>query len=452
MHRFALFTLFLSVISSLTVLAQGPVTLNLERSIALALDKNLAVIQSRNSVDASQSSSQAAYGSLLPSLSAYAGFNRNQSWQTVGDVQWFNGVPLQAGTAFRGTNQFSTGISSSITLFNGFANTSRVAQAAANENAAQDNFDRTIQTTLYGTYTQFLNIYKAGELVKVNDDNLKRDQRQLERIVESNKVGAVALADVYRQQVAVGNDELTVIQSQSTFEKAKADFVAYLGVDVNAEYVYDFTGIPSTIDTLEFPKVNQQYENTAKLIEQALASRPDFKAVNESYNGADASVTAARGAVYPSVSASGSYGFNNSALNISDLPNNKSLSLGVNVSLPIFSGFSTQNQIQQAEIGRKNANEALLQAHRQIVVDIRKALLDLEAAEKYTFVTLTSVQSAQMDLQIAQEKYSLASGTLLDLLTANAGYTNALTNKVSAVVNYILMKKQMEYALGIISK
>jgi len=450
MHRFAFFTLFTLFLCSLSALAQQPVTLTLERSIDLALDKNLTVIQSRNSVDASQSSSQAAYGSLLPSLSASGSFSRQQSWHP-GQTIWYNGIPITStGGEFQAINSYSTGISSNIMLFNGFANTSNVTRASANMNAAQYNLDRTNQTAVYNTYGQFLNIYRYGELVKVNDDNLKRDQRQLERIVESNKVGAVALADVYRQQVQVGNDELSLIQAQSTYEKAKADFVAYLGVDVNAEYVYDFSGIPSMIDTLEFQKVNQRFENTARLIEQAIDTRPDFKAANESYRSSDASVSAARGAVYPSVSAFGSYGYN--ANELSSLSSNRNLSLGMSINLPIFSGFSTQNQIQQAEIGRKNANEALSQAQRQIVVDIRKALLDLEAAEKQLAVTISSVQSAQMDLQIAQEKYNLASGTLLDLLVANAGYTNALSNKVSGVVNYMIMKKQMEYAIGIISK
>ena len=71
---------------------------------------------------------------------------------------------------------------------------------------------------------------------KLLRDNLKRSRRQLERITESNKVGAVALADVYRQQVQVGNDELAVISAQSTYESSKADLIAYLGVEFNESY------------------------------------------------------------------------------------------------------------------------------------------------------------------------------------------------------------------------
>jgi outer membrane protein len=121
------------------------------------------------------------------------------------------------------------------------------------------------------------------------------------------------------------------------------------------------------------------------------------------------------------------------------------------VSVPLFSGFSTQNQVEQAQVSRRNADENLRQAKRQLAVDIRKALLDLESSEKQVMVTQTSVQSAEMDRKIAEEKYNLGAGTLLDLLIANANYTNALSNKVNAVIGYLLSKKQVEFSLGTIS-
>ncbi|MBU2471322.1 MAG: TolC family protein, partial [Bacteroidetes bacterium] len=83
--------------------------------------------------------------------------------------------------------------------------------------------------------------------------------------------------------------------------------------------------------------------------------------------------------------------------------------------------------------------------------DIQKARLDLEAVEKQVKVTQASVFSAEMDRKIAEEKYNLGAGTLLDLLIANANYTNAQSNKVNAVIGYLLAKKQMEFVLGTIS-
>lgn len=436
------------------VQAQPARNLTLNNAVEIALENNVTVIQARNSLQGSQSSQQVAVGNLLPTLEASGSYFNQRSWTPTsgGGTTLIGGipVPVAASGGYSLRESYSTGLDSRVILFNGFANTSNVARAQANANASEYSLTRTEQTTIYQTHQSYLNIVRTYQLMKVNEDNLKRSQRQLERITESNKVGAVALADVYRQQVQVGTDELNLIQAQSNHEKAKQDLLAYLGVDFTTEFTFDFQGIPNDIDTSEFATVNSRYANYASLVSTALQSRPDYMSSLQSVSGADAGVTIARAGHFPTVSASASYVFNNATL--STLADNKNLSVNLNVSLPIFSGFATQNLIEQATILRSNAEQQLNQSRRDITVDVRKALLDLEAAEKQVMVTKSSMISAEMDRKIAEEKYSLGAGTLLDLLVANANYTNVLSNKVNAVTNYLLAKKNTEFALGTISK
>ena len=420
----------------LSVHARQQVTLTLEKAVDLSLEKNISVIQARNTVEGQQSSVQAAYGGLLPSVDASGGYSHSTEWI----------APL-SGT---GSEGYSAGLSGQVVLFNGFANTSNVSRAKASASAAEYTLNRTQQNTIYQTHQLFLNVVRTYQLLKVNEDNVKRSQRQLERISESNKVGAVALADVYRQQVQVGTDELSLIQAQNDYEKSKVDLIAYLGVNFDTEYVFDFAGIPTDIDTSEFSGVNGQYSDFNGLVKSAIDARPDYQSAIENVNSTQASVRIAQGGHYPTVSANLDYGYKNTQLsNISD---NRSLDFRLGVTFPIFSGFSTQNQIEQAQVQRKNAEEQLMQSRRQISVDVRKALLDLEAAEKQVQVTQTSVISAEEDQKIAEEKYNLGAGTLLDLLVAHANYSTALSNKVNAVINYQLAKKQTEFVIGTISK
>jgi outer membrane protein len=425
---------------SLTAQAQQSKVLTLESAVEIARQKNVSVIQARNTVEGQQTAVRAAYGGFLPTITANGGYSTGTSWNS----------PFPATTS----QDFNAGISGRLTLFNGFANTSNVKRAQATSDATEYTLNRTEQSTIYQTHQLYLNVVRTYQLMKVSEDNLKRSKRQLERITESNKVGAVALADVYRQQVQAGSDELALIQAQNNHEKSKQDLMAFLGVDFDAEYTFNFNGIPSDIDTSEFSSVNSQYNNFQNLLNTAIEKRPDYQASIQNLSSSDASLSMARAGHFPTISASGSYGYRgtNGDIGYSPLSDNRSLSLSLDVTLPIFSGFSTQNQVEQASVQQKNSEEQLRQSQRQITVDIRKALLDLESAEKQLSVTKSSVESAEMDRKIAEEKYNLGAGTLLDLLIANANYTSALSNKVNAVINYLLAKKNTEFALGTINK
>lgn len=430
--------------------AQTARVLTLDTAVSIALDRNVQVIQARNRLDGSGAATRAAWGGLLPTLSASGGFSRQQQWQ-AGGITVINGVPVQYPEGFNAYNNYRAGVNSRLTLFDGLANFSDISRAEASATASRHSVRRTEQTVVIQTHVLFLGVARAFQLMNVADDNLKRSRRQLERITESNKVGAVALADVYRQQVQVGSDELALIQAQSTYESSKADLIAYLGVEFDEDaWTIDISGVPTEVDTAEFAELNRRYGDFDALVAAGVAARPDHRAASEALNAASSSVTIARSGHLPTVSAGASYGYSNTELD--KLTDNRNLSLDLSVSLPIFNGFSTSNAVAQAQVAERNAREDLDQSKRQIAVEIRKGLLNLQEAEKRLIVTSASVVSAGMDRTIAEEKYNLGAGTLLDMLVATANYTNAMSSRVNATVDFLLAKKSMEYALGTIAR
>jgi outer membrane protein len=440
MRKLALSTICVLLASS-SVFSQSQV-LTLEQVKQTALTKNISIIQADNSVEASKGTLLEAYGRYLPDISANGGWSRTRSEGPL----YISGVPIPGSSTASTYGSFNAGASASLTLFDGLSREGNMTRAKSNRELTELTATRTRQSIVYQVESAYLNVLRTEQLVKVSDGNLKRDQRQLERITESNRVGALSLADVYRQQSQVALDELSQINAQNTYDKAKADLVALAGLETGAEFQFADPTISTTIDSTELVATRERYKSFSDLTKRALASRPDYVGARRSFDASDASVTMARSGYFPSLSASAGLSANNEKL--SNIFDYKTLYWGLSLRWTLFDGFATNQSIENALASRRNAEVSLVQAERDINVQVKKGLLDLDAAVKQYEVSQKGLVSATEDRKIAEERYNLGAGTLLDLLTGNANLVNAEANLVNASYNYVIAKRNVEYVLG----
>ena len=432
--------------ASFTLKAQ-PTVLTLDDVTKIALEQNIDVLQAQNNVDAVNSQLTAAYGNYLPTLTASGGWNRSQSGRSGGQTQIIEGIPVNTPESVTLQNSFSAGANASLPIFDGLAREGTLSNTKSRMVAAEQTSVRVKQAIVYQASSSYLSILRNRELVGVSEENLRRDQRQLERIEESNRVGALSIADVYRQQSQVASDELDLITVQNNYAKSKADLVALLGLDPAPEYEFTEPTIRTQMDSVEVYATLQKYSDLRQAIMIALEKRPDFRATLENYNAAEASVMTASSSYWPSVRASGSYSvFGNKLKSLS--VNDYNLSWGISLSWMLFDGFGREQQVQNAKVSSRNAELNLIQAEKDIAVEVKKALLDLEAARKAWEVSEKAMVSAGQDRRIAEERYNLGGGTLLDLLVANASLVRAEATRVNSIAGFFISKYNAEFVLG----
>ncbi|HSQ75768.1 MAG TPA: TolC family protein, partial [Bacteroidota bacterium] len=172
----------------MTAYAQ-PKTLTLEQAKQIGLERNLNIIQAENNRSSVESGVLAAYGRYLPNLSASGSWTRSQ----------MEGPIYTQGIAIPGSNQkatagsFSAGVGASWLLFDGLEREANLDRANAYSAASVHTVVRTRQSIVFQVESSYLNVLRLEQLVRVSEEGLKRDRRQLERIVESNRVGALSL-------------------------------------------------------------------------------------------------------------------------------------------------------------------------------------------------------------------------------------------------------------------
>jgi outer membrane protein len=422
--------------------------LTLDQALAIAFERNVNVAQAANSIENARSGVLTAYGSYIPKLSANAGLSRT-GYNSPPSIRTIGGIPFSTPRSDSWYSTYSGGIGLSYVLFDGFSREASFSSAQTNEMQAEQSYDRTRQSIAYTVQSFYLNVIRSEKQVQVFLENLTNEKNRLQRITEQNRLGAVAIGDVYRQQSQVAQAEYNYINAQNTYDKAKADLLNLLALDVFEDYMIADPSIEAQIKEVESDPGTASLGSFEVLRKRALDSRLDYAIVKSNVSLADAGITQAWSNYYPSVSVNANYSTNAQEWDVAtNLSENHSRNIGLNLSWQLPEIFGAMQRIQTASISKKNAVLQLEQKARDVSVELRKALLDIEASRKQYEASQKSLVAAGQDKRIAEERYNLGSGTLLDVQVATTAYLNAQVTTVFNSYNYITYKKNLELVIG----
>ena len=418
--------------------------LTLQEAISIALQRNSALIKSKNNLESSQSQLTNAYGQLLPNLGVQGQFNWSRVNDKGGAQVFYGNTPITTPPSTQENRSYSLGFGGNVTLFDGLSNIASVNQAKENLKSVEYSLEKQKQNLVFQTTDLFYLVLNAGELLKVRDENVQYYKKFSETVQERNRLGAVALADVYAAQVQLGNAELQLIQAQNDFDAVKNTILNFLALDVMDEYTFvDPFSDNKIVDTDTYMK---DFEDLQTLVNAAMDTRFDYKSQLETVNSAKSGITIARGGIFPSLSANYSYG--SSSAEINQMFNRKVLNFGLSLNIPIFSNFNTDTRIQMANVSYLNSQEDLSALNRQIKIDVKQGYLNLVAAKKSLDVAANTVTQAEQNRKINEERYKLGSATILDVLQSGRDYTDALRNKINAIYDFYRKYDNLQNALG----
>jgi outer membrane protein TolC len=244
--------------------------------------------------------------------------------------------------------------------------------------------------------------------------------------------------------VSVGNAQLLLIQAQNNYENAKNSFLNYLALDIFDKYeLMDPYGDDEDNDNEAFL---EQHSNIESLVSEAFANRYDYKSILLDVETASQGKTIAQSGLLPRLS--GNYSFNTSGTKPDVLFERKNYSLGLRLSLPIFSNWNTEENMEFAEVNYLNAKEDLAILERTIKIEVKESYLNLVASKKQLEVTKSNVTAAKENRRVNNERYNLGSGTILDVLQSDKDYTQALTDNINAKFEYSQNRDRLMNVLG----
>jgi outer membrane protein len=338
----------------------------------------------------------------------------------------------RAGTSTIGSStsqSLNTGISSSLTVFDGLRNVNELRQAKLDVTANSGDLARARQTAVFTVASNYLTLATAEGQLAVQKENLTSQEAQEKQIATQVKAGARSISDLYQQQATTAAARASVVSADRDVELARIALIQTLQLDPRGSY--DFVA-PTVADVSgSVPKYDLD-----SLLSRAFASRSDLAAEQTRVAAAAVGTKAAAATRLPTVSLNTNYNasYNSAAATAlgAQLDQNRGGSLSLAVSLPIFDRGATSTAVQQARIQEDNARLALADQRQAVALDVRRAWLTLESTRQQLTVALAQQKAADLAVSTTQARYQVGTSTLLELTQARASQLQANVAVVNA--------------------
>jgi outer membrane protein len=446
----------------------------LEECVKYAVDNNITIKQTELDSKSALIDKKDALGNFLPSLNG----SMSHSWN-IGLNQ-----DITTGLLQNQTTQFtSAGLNAGIDIYKGLQNQNTMRRAKLSIVLAKYQLKKMQEDIALNVANAFLQVLFNKENLKVQKEQMEINSKQLTRSEELVQAGSIPRGDLLDVKATIASNNQNVIAAENNLLLSKLSLAQLLQLD-------DFQNFDVVDDTMMNDENNILAQDPTAIYEKAKQDRTPLKIAQTNLEIAEKSLAIAKGGLQPTLR--GFYNFNSRvaysdrvtgvAPNTSNptssigfvegtnqnvlSPNfvrvlggpppffdqfsdNKGQSFGVQLSIPIFNGFSARNNVERSKIALDKSKIAVEQQNLDLQRSIYTAFTDAKGALKSHESALIALESRQESYNYSKEKFDVG---LLDSFTLNQSQTllsNAQSEVLRSKYDYIFKIKILEFYFGI---
>ncbi len=225
--------------------------------------------------------------------------------------------------------------------------------------------------------------------------------------------------------VNLSQAKLLLLNAQNAEQEAMAMLNELLGF----ERQHDYQLTEDTASVL--PPPPQDVDGS---INQAFQSRPDLTALVDKSDAADRFRRAEHDLWRPTISVGGAAG--DIPVRADQFTSSWYGAIGINMNIPVFNGFQFQARAKEADYRADTAKEQVRALRYQIARDVKTSVLNAQSSFQRITVTEQLLQQANLALDLAQTRYKIGLGTIVELSQAQLQQTEAEISRANARYNY----------------
>ena len=327
---------------------------------------------------------------------------------------------------------YSANISAQMLVFDFMKTPAKVAAAQKMFAAAKNDSAALIQNLILSTIVAYVNFYQARSVQDVATEAVAQAIRHVQTAQTHLDVGRGVSYSVIKAQVNCQNANLALLRAQNNVTVTALILENCIGTSINKRC--DFA------DTLE---VDGDLPSLDSAIALACASRPELAASRLRVAAAQSALDAANLTRLPAILASGSYGYKQT-----EAAGNTQWNIGASILVPLFAGGAITGSVHQAIGAQKTAEAAARQLLSSVLLDVNQHYAACVEAKTRIIATTTAVELSQAAYLLAQERFSLGSGSSLELSDAAATLETSKIALIGARGDYRIAHARLARAIG----
>lgn len=304
------------------------------------------------------------------------------------------------------------------------------------------------QTLILNTATAYFNVLSAIDALSYTEAQKQAIYRQLDQTTQRFNVGLVAITDVQNARSQYDNVLANEVTARNNLDNAVENLRQVTGnyypslASLNVDGFK--TNKPDAVNNL----LQEAEKRNLSLLQARLSQDLAREQIRYAETGHMPTVglTASTGVSDTSYSGSRT---NSAQYDDSNMGQNK---IGLNFTLPLYSGGSVTSQVKQAQYSFVGASEQLESAHRSVVQTVRSSFNNVNASISTINAYKQAVVSAQSSLDAMEAGYSVGTRTIVDVLDATTTLYNAKQQLSSARYNYLINQLNIKQALGTLNE
>ena len=366
----------------------------LNRLVAGTLRDNFDLEAALARIQQAQAQSVVTSSALFPIISGSGDASRSRS-------SFGNSSSGTSSGSANNTYQLGLNASYNLDLFgqNSFA------ALAAGDNARSVRFARDVLalSTVASVANTYFNVLSAQDRLRIARDNIAIAQRVLDAVRGRLTVGTATALDVAQQESVLATQRATVPTLEQQVQQNRNVLAVLLGRTPESVSIRG-----GSLDGLPLPRV------TPGLPAELLLRRPDIAEQEANLESASASVASARAAFFPSITLTGSTGFQSLALK--SLLGGGSLvySVAAGLTQPLIDGYQLQGQLDLQKGRAAEFAASYRKAIIQAFADVENALIAVQQTTERERLQREAVAASRRALDITERQ--LREGTI-DLVT-----------------------------------